>query len=53
MSSLILWSCTVPGCAVGNVINDQRGQDGHQAATGHAPVLGQPMAWVFDRDAGG
>ena len=53
MSSLILWSCTVPGCPVGKVINDPQGQSGHQAATGHTAVLGQPMAWVFDRDGAG
>jgi hypothetical protein len=52
MSSLILWSCVVPACPVGNVANDAQGFTEHQAATGHAPVLGQPMAWMFDRDAG-
>jgi hypothetical protein len=50
-STTILWTCTVPACAVGNVINDPQGQSDHQAATGHAPVFGQPMAWVYDRDA--
>jgi hypothetical protein len=50
MSSLLLWTCVSPGCAV-SVINDAQGQTAHQATTGHVPVLGQPMAWVFDRDA--
>jgi hypothetical protein len=53
MSSLLLWSCKAPGgCTIGTVVNDEQGKAEHQAAAGHAPVLGKPMAWVFDRDAG-
>jgi hypothetical protein len=49
--STLMWTCAVAGCAVGNVVYDAQGLTDHQAATGHALVLGQPMAWVFDRDA--
>jgi hypothetical protein len=52
-STTMLWTCTVPGCVVGNVINDEPGQSAHQSAAGHTAVLGQPVAWVFDRDATG
>jgi hypothetical protein len=50
-STTILWTCTVPACPVGNVIPDEQGQSAHQSKAGHTAVLGQPVAWVYDRDA--
>jgi hypothetical protein len=49
MSSILLWTCTVAACPVGNAVNDAQGFSDHQASTGHAPVLGQPVGWIFDR----
>jgi IPT/TIG domain-containing protein len=45
----MLWTCTVAGCARGSVILDQQGIANHQADTGHAPVAGRAIGWVFDR----
>ena len=49
MSSLILWSCTVPACPAGNFINDPTGRADHQAACGHAPSPGSALGWLWDR----
>lgn len=50
-TTTLLWTCTVGGCVRGLYVYDQAGIANHTADTGHAPVSGRPMAWVFDRSA--
>jgi len=48
-TNMMLWTCTVGACTRGFFVLDPQGISSHQADTGHAPVQGRPVGWVFDR----
>jgi hypothetical protein len=45
--SPVLWSCTVPGCSVGNYLDDEQGRQDHAASAGHTPRPGRPLCPVL------